>query len=303
MKARLLWLLAISGVAVGFAASRAPADQSSGNAEDKAAIQKNAAAFVEAFHRGDAKAIAVLWTTDGEYTDQTGRHMKGRENLEKAFEGFLAENKGLKVRIESESIRFITPDVAIEKGVSEVLSPDGSPPSRARYTNVHVKKDGQWFLSSVEDAAYTPPSNIEHMRDLSWALGDWMSDPSKPQAEHLSVTWADTHNFIIAKHTTSARGVAVAGATQWIGWDPLAKNFHSWMFDAAGGYGEGTWGKEGDKWLLKKTAVLQDGKKEAMTIVIGQVDPETITLQLKDHTLDGQSIADTPELKLTRVKD
>lgn len=303
MKARLLWLLAISGVALGFAASRAPADQSSGNAEDKAAIRKNAAAFVEAFHRGDAKAVAALWAADGQYTDQTGKQLKGREAIEKVFEAFLAENKGLKVRIESASLRFVTPDVAIEKGTSEVLSPDGSPPSRARYTNVHVKKDGQWLLSSVEDAAYTPPGNYEHMRELDWALGDWASDPSKGQAEHLSITWADTHNFIVAKHTTSARGTAVAGATQWIGWDPNAKNFRSWIFDAAGGFGEGSWSKEGDKWLVKKTSVLQDGKKEAVTLVIGRADADTMTLQLKDRSVDGQSMPDTPELKLMRVKE
>jgi uncharacterized protein (TIGR02246 family) len=299
----MLWFVAFAGLALGAFTWQASADQASGKAEDKAAIQKNGAIFVEAFQKGDAKAIAALWTTDGEYTDQTGRHIKGRDNLEKAFESFFAENKGLRARIESESIRFITPDVAIEKGISEVLSPDGSPPSRARYANVHVKKDGQWFLSSVEDAAYTPPSNFEHMRELDWALGDWMSDPSKAQAEHLSVTWADTHNFIVAKHTTSARGTAVAGATQWIGWDPNAKNFRSWIFDAAGGYGEGTWSKEGDKWLVKRTSVLQDGKKEVVTLVIGRVDPDTMSLQLKDRTVDGQSMPDTPELKLTRVKD
>ncbi len=300
MRARVLWFVALASL--GAFASGAPADQSNGNAEDKAAIQKNGVAFVEAFHKGDAKAVAAFWLPDGEYTDQTGKRLKGREAIEKAFEQFFAENKGLKARIESHSLRFVTPDVAIEKGVSEVLSPDGAPPTRARYTNVHVKKDGQWLLSSVEDAAYTPPNNEEHMRELAWALGDWTSDPSKAEVELLSVDFADTHNFIVAKHTTMAREVAVAGATQWIGWDPTAKNLRSWIFDADGGYGEGSWSKDGAKWVIRKTATLRDGKKEAVTLVIGRVDPDTLTLQMKDHTADGQAIADTPEIKLTRVK-
>ena len=47
--------------------------------EEEAAIQKNAEAFVEAFHKGDAKGVAAFWATDGDYIDQTGRHLKGRE--------------------------------------------------------------------------------------------------------------------------------------------------------------------------------------------------------------------------------
>ena len=31
---------------------------------------------------------------------------------------------------------------------------DGAPPSRARYTIVHVKQESQWRLSSVRDAPF-----------------------------------------------------------------------------------------------------------------------------------------------------
>src|SRR5262245_44332917 len=106
---------------------------------DEAAIATTAEAFVEAFDKGDAKAVAAFWTPSGDYIDQTGQLFKGREAIEEAFSQFFAENKGLKLGIESESLRFPTPDTAIEDGVSSVLAPDGMP-SRARYTNVFVKK-------------------------------------------------------------------------------------------------------------------------------------------------------------------
>ena len=32
---------------------------------------------------------------------------------------------------------------------------------------------------------------------------------------------------------------------QIIGWDPVAKQIHSWVFDSDGGYGEGTWTHKG----------------------------------------------------------
>src|SRR5262249_22779167 len=138
MKTRLLWLLALAAPALGLSACPTRA----GEAEDKEAISKSAEAFVEAFHKGDAKAVAAFWTSDGDYTDQAGKHLKGREAIEKAFQRFFAENKDVKVRIIGESLRFVTPDVAIEDGTTEVFSPDGAPPSRARYTIVHVRKNG-----------------------------------------------------------------------------------------------------------------------------------------------------------------
>src|SRR5437763_17088492 len=86
--------------------------------KDQEAIAKSAEAFVEAFHKGDAKALAAFWTADGDYTDQRGRHLKGQEAIEKAFKAFFTENKGLKLRINSDSLRFATPEVAIEDGTT-----------------------------------------------------------------------------------------------------------------------------------------------------------------------------------------
>src|SRR5262249_8670714 len=143
MRIRRWWFLAVPAMALSLAAWSGWAEQPKEKAKEETAIQKNAEAFIEAFQKGDARAVAAFWTTDGDYTDQTGRNLKGREAIEKAFQGFFAENKDLKLRIDSQSLRFVTPDVAIEDGTTEVMAPDGSPPSRARYTIVHVKKDGK----------------------------------------------------------------------------------------------------------------------------------------------------------------
>src|SRR3954454_3158649 len=121
MRTCLSWMLALTALAVGLWAPLAAAQEPRNNPEEAAALQKRAEAFVEAFHKGDAKAVAALWAEDGTYTDLTDRQMKGRAAIEKAFTDFFTKNKGLKVRIESESLRFVTPDVAIEEGVSEVF--------------------------------------------------------------------------------------------------------------------------------------------------------------------------------------
>src|SRR5205823_5705382 len=152
----------------------------------------------------------------GDYTDVTGRHLKGRKAIEKAFRDLFAEHKGLKVRIHSESLKFVTPDVALEDGTSAVIPPDGAPPSRARYTIVHVKKDGRWLLSSVRDSPFTPPGNYQHLRALEWAIGDWTGKGDRGDVELLSVAWGQNQNFLHATFTTTVKGISVGSATQWI---------------------------------------------------------------------------------------
>lgn len=295
------WAAALLAVTL-IASAAVSAAQPEGDAKDKAVLHRNGEAFIEAFHKGDAKALAAFWTEDGDYTDQTGRHLKGREAIEKTFEAFFSENKGLKLRINSERLRFVTPEVALEDGITEVIPADGGPPSRARYANVHVKKEGQWLLSSVRDAAFAPPSNREHLSGLEWAMGDWAAETEKGGVERLSVAWAENDNFVIATFSTTLGDVTVGSATQWIGWDPLANRVRSWVFDAAGGFGDGSWTRDGNKWVIKTSSVRQDGKKAAATYILTPVNADTISLQARDRSVEGKTIPATPELRLKRLK-
>lgn len=302
MRMRLLWFLAFPALAFGYVVWPGQAQQPKADVREEAAIQKNAEAFVEAFHKGDAQAVAALWAPDGEYTDVTGSQLRGREAIEKAFHVMFSDHKDLKVRIEGLSLRFVTPEVAIEEGISEVFAPDGGAPSRARYANVHVKKDGQWLLSSVRESAITPSSNYEHLSGLEWAIGDWAGQVSKDEAERITLAWAENQNFIVGSFSTTSGNISVGSAQQWIGWDPLAKRLRSWSFDESGAFGEGVWTKDDNRWTIKTSSVLQDGKKAAATFIIAPIDRETISLQSKDRSIDGNALPDTKEVKLKRVK-
>jgi uncharacterized protein (TIGR02246 family) len=284
----------------GPAALREVGAQGKGNPELDA-IGKQAEAFVEAFHKGDAKAVAAFWTVDGDYTDPTGQLVKGRDAIEKAFVSLFAEHKGLKIRIESTSQRFVTPDVAIEDGTTAVFAP-GAVPTRARFTNVLVKKDGKWLLSSVREAPLAPSNNHRHLRGLDWTVGDWAGESEPGAVEHLSVTWSDNQNFIIATLTTTVKNTPVGSATLRTGWDPVDKRMRLWMFDGSGGFGEGSWTQDGKKWLAKTSSILHDGKKIAATFVLTPIDDDTIAFQAKDRSEDGNKLPDSKEMKLKRVK-
>jgi uncharacterized protein (TIGR02246 family) len=272
------------------------------NSGDKEAIARNGEAFIAAFHKGDAGAMAAFWVADGDYTIQTGRQLKGREAIEKELAAMFAEHKGLKVQVDSESLRFVTADVAIEDGVTTVIPADGSLPTRTRYTNIHVRKDGKWLLSSARDSPYSPPTNAEHLRGLAWAVGEWATNGDSGPTNHLAVSWADNQNFLLASLATRVQGVPVESGTHWIGWDPLAKSCRSWVFDGDGSFGDGAWTHDGDKWTVKITSVLRDGKKGTATLVLARVDGDTLGLSVKDRTVDGTAIPDGAEMRLKRVK-
>jgi uncharacterized protein (TIGR02246 family) len=301
MKTRLLGTLALLAMLFAVAGPSGSAQPAKNDPKEEAALFKKAEAFVDAFHKGDAKALAGFWTPDGDYTDQHGKLRQGREAIEKVFHDFFAEHKGLKLRISITNLRFVTPDVAIEDGITEVLSADGGPPSRARYTIVHVKKDGQWFLSSVRDAVYAPPTHYDQLRELEWLVGSWAGENGKGETARATFAWAENQNFIVASITTTFKSISIGGATQWIGWDASTKEIRSWTFETGGGFGEGTWKRDGNKWIIKSSAVLKDGKKMTATHVLTRIDAETMTWLSKDHTVDGKMSPVGIEIKLKRV--
>ena len=270
-------------------------------AAEENSLTNNAKAFVDAFEKGDAKAVAAFWAEDGDYVDVNGRHLQGRPSIENAFKDFFTENKGLKLRIDVNSVRFVTPDIAIEDGITSVIPPDGTPPSQARYTNVHVKKDGQWVLQSVREAPYTPPGNYEHLRGLGWAVGKWVDEGEGPEIDHATFEWSPDGNFLISTQDATVRNTLVSRATEWIGWDPATSQVRSWSFVADGSIGENTWSNEGDQWFIKTNVILPDGKKLAATNIITRNGPDAITWQSKDRTLDGKALPDVQEIKMKRV--
>jgi uncharacterized protein (TIGR02246 family) len=293
----LVTILTFASIPLGLLAANA-ANQGAG---DKEAIFSNAKSFVDAFEKGDAKAVAAFWAEDGDYADLDGRHLQGCTAIEDAFKEFFKENKGLKLRIDVKSVRFVTPDVAIEDGTSSVIPADGAPPSQSSYTNVHVKKSGQWVLQSVHEAPYTPPGNYEHLHGLDWAVGEWVDEGDGPEIDHVSFEWTDDGNFLIATQDVTVKDTLVSRATEWIGWDPGTSQIHSWSFVADGSVGENTWSADGDQWIAKTNATLPNGKKLAATNIITRNGPDAITWQSKDRTLDGKALPDVAEIKMKRV--
>lgn len=297
---RLLAIPVILGLGL-CAVYLARADDPKAKPAEQKEIEKRAEEFVAAFNKGDAEAVAGFWTPDGDYIDMAGETLKGRKAIAAAFAKQFEATKGAKLQIHPTSLRVVKPDLAIEDGITEVLPSDDAPPTAARYTIVHVKVEGQWYLSSVRDAAATPSTNAPHLQPIEWLLGNWAEEGGKGEQLEVAYSWAENQNFIVSSHAFTNKGLPLAGGTQWIGWDAAAKQLRSWTFESNGGMGQGMWSNAGDKSTIKFEMILPDGKKLTATNTITKVDADHATWQSTGRTLDGQAIPDSELIKLKRV--
>ncbi len=298
---KLLCVAALAGLAALLVAG-ARGEKAKAEGPEQKALKARAEEFVKAFDKGDAAALAAFWAPDGDYVDQAGTTLSGREAIEAAFKKQFAAAKGGKLRINTTALRVVKPDLAIEDGTTEVTYPDDAPPIVTRYTAVHVKQEGRWYLASVRDAIAVPPSSHKNLSDLDWLTGDWVDDAEKGEIGHVSYSWAENDNFLVATFATTLKDVPVAGGTQWIGWEGAGKQIRSWGFYSNGAISEGTWTGNGDKWTVKMTTTTRDGKKLAATNVITKVDADHATWQSTKRTLDGKELPDTDVIKMKRAK-
>ena len=273
-----------------------------GDAERQFAVQKMAQAFVAAFEKGDAEAVAALWLPGGDYIDLTGRVFNGRQEIQDTFAETFAQSPGMKVRIEVASLKFLTPQSAVEHGTTSILGPDGSVLSRANYTNMLVEKDGAWHLASVREAPYVPPSNYETLRSLEWAIGAWEHDATEGHIAGITFDWTPDNNFINSTRYVRVNGEELHNGSQTIVWNPATKQIESFSFESDGGFGQGTWTQDGQKWTIKTTSVLRSGSTLTATNIVTRVDADHITVQSVNQQIDGKPLPDGQVMKMKRVR-
>ena len=267
---------------------------------DEKAIRQMDDAFLKAYGRGDAKAIAAYFTADAEYVDELGNVFQGRAAIEDSMTEFFAENPGCKLEMNVDTIRFISPGIAIEDGTTTVTRTAGEPTIESLYTAVHVKTDGKWLAASVRDHA--PKNRRLHrsqLQQLSWLVGDWV-DEGDDSLVVFSCQSVDSGNFLLRKFSIHVSGQEAMSGTQRIGWDPLTGKLRAWIFDSEGAYSDGLWHQAGDNWVLKSTGVTADGRTASSTSIYTFVNAHTMTWQSVDHEIAGVQQPDSEVVTIVR---
>jgi uncharacterized protein (TIGR02246 family) len=280
---------------------RLPADEPAAQpSPDETAIRKSVKAYVEAFNKHDAKALADMWSPEAVYLNRvTGEEVVGREAIAKQFTDMFKNEPEVKLTAETESVQFISPNVAVERGNSVVTVPK-SEPEDIPYSAVYVKRDGGWLLDRVTDEAKeAKESHYEQLKVLEWMVGRWAD-----KDEHLDIktecNWTKNRTFLTRSFTVSVDGVADLSGMQVIGWDAAAKKIRSWTFDSDGGYAEATWTCKNDRWYIRNQGVLADGRKASMTNMVKPIDANSFTWQTIERTAGGEMLPNIPEVLIAR---
>lgn len=291
------WLIALGLCCL--AASTSRADQN----DDEAAIRKSVDTYLAAFNGGDAKALAAHWMPEAVYVDpDSGRKIVGRAAIEKHFAEELKELKGSKLTVTVESIRFISPHVALEQGTATILGPNKEPSSTS-YKAIHIKQEGKWLLDRVtEEDSPTTVSRYEQLKDLEWLVGSWRdADDNAATTVETVCQWSKNGNFLVRTFNVSVRDQLASSGVQIIGWDPALKRIRSWVFDSEGGFGEGLWTKKGKSWHIYSRDTLANGRKASAVNIITFVDKDSFTWQSVDRQVAGQLLPNIGTMTAVRT--
>jgi hypothetical protein len=199
------------------------------------------------------------------------------------------------------TLRFPAPNIAIEDGRSGSQAGDDAGGLAGRFTAIWVKQDGKWRLSALrETAEATPPGNPQ-LQALAWLVGEW-TGAADDAVILISWHWSDGGNYLVGEYVIHRDGQAVAGGSQRIGWDPVAKQFKSWIFDSQGVSGEGLWRADGKRWLVDSTHVTADGKRAKSTATYTPGDDETIIWEVAGDWQAPDAAASDVKLPTRRVE-
>lgn len=258
--------------------------------------------YVEAFNKGEAKAVASLWTPGGVYIDsETGDRVEGRAALEADFAAFFKQNRNAHLSGQVTSVRSVTPDVASVEGTASVVLPD-SDPSETTYTAVFVKNGEEWLIDSVHETDVpTPPSSTDALKDLEFLIGKWVDESDDVRVE-TTIRWSPSKAFLLRSFSAQGADGEENQGTQVIGWDPRSKQIRSWTFNSDGSFGDGVWAKTGDEWHVKSTQTGADGEGSSGTYVVARVDDNTLTVQLIGLEVEGEPRPSTEAVRVVRVQ-
>ena len=122
-------------------------------------VQKVIDEYTTAWAKGDAKAIAMMFTEDAIRVDAAGNVLVGRGEIQRSLEtNFAGPWKGTSIRITAGRQQQVRPEVLVAEGTYEVSGlkdPAGKPMSlKGHYLNTMVREGGRLLLAS--NAGFLP---------------------------------------------------------------------------------------------------------------------------------------------------
>jgi uncharacterized protein (TIGR02246 family) len=130
-------------------------------AADEAAIKQLVANWSEGFNQKDARACAILFTEDGDFTSVRGASDHGRPDVEKHYQQVFSTFLKNAHRTDTvRGVRFVSPTIASVDTEFEMIganapnSTTAGPPRKGLLTWIVTKQDGRWYISIFHELDY-----------------------------------------------------------------------------------------------------------------------------------------------------
>ncbi len=126
--------------------------------QDEITIRAVNTAFAKAWSNGAAAPLGELFTDDAIRVGAMGDVAHGRDEIVAAYAKLLGGAfKGAAVKMGPQTVRFVTPEVALQSGPFEILPGDGKTPLKGFGLDVLVKRGGAWKILETHPKLFPPP--------------------------------------------------------------------------------------------------------------------------------------------------
>jgi uncharacterized protein (TIGR02246 family) len=303
---RWKWIVLVTGLALvgpgaGFTALQDGAGKGGKREADKKAIEKLTRDITQAFNKRDAAGITAHWTDEGEFVRNDGEPVRGKAEVQKGYADFFKTLKGdPNVEVQFDNLYFPSADTAVSEVTLRLKNAEGEVVASSWRNTLLAREGGQWKVAVVREWDRDIGLDVS-LKELEWLVGTWHA-ATKERDVTLVYEWDEHKAFILGKYTVKEGGKVIESGKQRIGKDNAEGAIRSWVFQSDGGYGGGVWTREGKKWSVDVYGVLADGREMTATSIYVRVDANTFTWQAVDQVLNGEAVADSQPIKVTRQK-
>lgn len=270
---------------------------------DEAAVKKMIGDYATAFNAKDLDGVLSYWAEHGVHVDrETGERTEGRDAIREDISEAFELDPGARLLGRVDRLRFIKPDVASVEGQVSITA-EGDDPALTDFSAILVDHDGTWKIDSIEESTTPlPATSYDALRELDWLVGRW-SDESESGRIDNAFRWSENGAFLIRSFSAELDGGDSHSGTQVIGWDPRSLEIRSWTFNSDGSFGDATWSKNGEDWLIKSSQTLSDGQAASGTFILSRGGDDEMTMQLIGHEVEGEPRPAERSVTVVRVSD
>ena len=277
----------------------APDAITAGESASTRAIGELLEGFVKAYNAKDTKALGALFTQNAEIEDEDGEITRGREAIVARFADVFKGPGSGTLTVKSDSIHFLTTDLAIEEGTATLAAAGDEPARSNRYRVIYAREGGRWLHARIQDEASEEDSPHERLKELSWMLGEWINE-SDDATVYTTCAFSKDGNFLLREFDVKVEGRIALSGTQRIAWDAQKKQFRMWVFDTKGGFADGLMFRDGDSWVIKAKGTRSDGTSVTMTNAITVMSKDRLHWESSDRTIGDTPVSGTDAFYLVR---